>query len=501
MSTVDASQQQEAGTWWSRACGGREVLTVAMPLVVSSLSWTVMTFIDRMFLFQVSGAAMAAAFFAGTSWFVVFCFHLGICSYANTFISQYFGDGQPLRIGASVWQSVWFALTSFLLAAVAYPLAPWLFGLAGHGEEILAQEIEYFQILCYGGPGMVIATALSCFYSGRGKTKVVMYVDTSVVGVNLLLDYLWIFGYAGFPVLSFPAMGIAGAGWATVVSLWLKAVIYLVLMLHREHRERFDTFAGYRFDRELFGRLVYYGGPCGVQMLLDVMGFTIFILLIGKLGTLEAEATTMAFSVSTLAFMPVFGFGMAASILVGQRLGENREDLATRATWTSLHIGVSYIAILSVCYVLTPDVFLMGFFEGDKRVSPELRTMAANLLCFVAAYNLFDAMLIVFSSALKGAGDTRFILRVSLVMASLLALISWLTIDVFKLGIYASWIAVTVWIWCLGIIFFRRFMQGQWQKMRVIEQQKEGSASESNRDFSLYGAAMEDVPIVMGNEL
>lgn len=497
MSTVDASQQQEAGTWWSRACGGREVLTVAMPLVVSSLSWTVMTFIDRMFLFQVSGAAMAAAFFAGTSWFVVFCFHLGICSYANTFVSQYFGDGQPLRIGSSVWQSVWFALTSFLLAAVAYPFAPWLFGLAGHSTEILAQEIEYFQILCFGGPGMVIATALSCFYSGRGKTKVVMYVDTSVVGVNLLLDYLWIFGYAGFP-----AMGIAGAGWATVVSLWLKAVIYVVLMLHREHREQFNTFAGYRFDRELFGRLVYYGGPCGAQMLLDVMGFTIFILLIGKLGTLEAEATTMAFSVSTLAFMPVFGFGMAASILVGQRLGENREDLATRATWTSLHIGVGYIAILSVFYVLTPDVFLMGFFEGDKKVSPELRTMAANLLCFVAAYNLFDAMLIVFSSALKGAGDTRFILRVSLVMASLLALISWLTIDVFQLGIYESWIAVTVWIWCLGIIFFRRFIQGQWREMRVIEQQGGvGQEPESLEEILQQEVVMGQIPAIPAGDL
>ena len=158
--------------------------------------------------------------------------------------------------------------------------------------------------------------------------------------VNLLLDYVWIFGYAGFP-----ALGIAGAGWATVTALWLKVVCYVVMVLQAEHRKHYGTLAGMRFDRDLFGRLLYFGGPSGVQMLLDVIGFTVFVMLIGRLGDVQYEATSMAFSISTLGFMPIWGLGMAASILVGQRLGENRDDLAARSTWTTLYVAWAYMGI------------------------------------------------------------------------------------------------------------------------------------------------------------
>ncbi len=85
--------------WWTRVSGGREVLRIAMPLVISSLSLTIMTFVDRLFLKQVSAEAMAAAFTAGTVWFAVVCLPLGLCAYSTTFVSQYLGNGQPERIG------------------------------------------------------------------------------------------------------------------------------------------------------------------------------------------------------------------------------------------------------------------------------------------------------------------------------------------------------------------------------------------------------------------
>ncbi|MCG8449886.1 MAG: MATE family efflux transporter [Pirellulales bacterium] len=480
MSLLTDTLTQDEKSWWSRPAGGREVLVCAMPLVISSLSWTVMTFIDRMFLFQVSGSAMAAAFFASVVWFGLFCLPLGICSYANTFVSQYFGDRQLDRIGPSMWQSVWMALFSIPLAVAAIPLAPLIFSLANHGGETTQMEIEYFQILCLGGPGMIVAQAFSSFYSGRGETWVVMMVDALVTVVNLVLDYLWIFGYGGFPEL-----GIAGAGWATVAAFWLKVAIYLFLVLQPKHRDTFHTFQGMRLEPKLFGRLLYYGGPSGMQMLLDVVGFTFFVLLVGRLGDIEAEATTLAFSISTLAFMPIFGFGMGASVLVGQHLGENRDDLAARATWTTLQLAVSYILSLSVLYVFTPGLFLYGFLDQSAATAAdhsELRAMASNLLCFVAAYNLFDAMLMVFVSALKGAGDTRYILWVSLIMAILLTGLSWLAVEVFDLGIYGCWAFVTAWVWVLGITFLRRFLQGQWRQMRVIEPHETGFATPAHED-------------------
>ncbi len=425
-----------------------------------------MTFVDRVFLAWVSGDAMAAAFSASMVWFTVLCLPLGICTYANTFVSQYHGDKQPEQIGPAVWQTIWmaFAFTPITLAFI--PLAPMIFSWAGHSPEIQKLEVEYFQVLSLGGSGMLVAQAASAFYNGRGITQLPMWIDGFYAILNLLLDYLWIFGYAGFP-----AMGIAGAGYATSLALWLKAATYLALMLQPKYRTTYQTLSGLKFDGEIWRRMWYYGAPSGLQMLLDVLGFTIFVMMVGRLGSLEAEATSMAFSISTLAFMPIWGFGMAAGILVGQRLGENRPDLAEAATWTTLYIAMTYMAIISSCYVFVPDLFLGGFFANDGGLSPEklqLRELAKQLLRFVAAYNLLDASLTVFVNAIKGAGDTRFVLKTSCIMGIVLAGLSYLAVEVWELGIHGCWVIVTAWVWGLGLIFLLRFRQGQWRTMRVI---------------------------------
>ena len=470
MATYETTVDDQA-SWWRRSAGGREVLQVALPLVVSTISWTVMTFVDRMFLNWVSGIAMSAAFSASIIWFAIFCLPMGICSYVNTFVSQYMGDEQPEHIGLSVWQGVWAALIIAPLALAVIPLAAWIFSFTEHGPQTTQLEIPYFQILCVGGPAMLIATALSAFYSGRGKTWVVMLVDTGVAGLNLVLDYLWIFGYAGFP-----EMGIEGAGWATTTALWVKAVVYLLLVLKKENRISFQTATGMRFDRDLFGRLIYFGGPSGVQLLLDVLGFTVFVILMGRVGEMEAAATTLAFSIASVAFMPIWGFGMAASVLVGQHLGENRDDLAARATWTTLQIALAYMVFVSVLYVVVPEVFLSGFFSNNNAPEAEkqqLYTMAVNLLRIVAAYNVMDAVFMVFVSTAKGAGDTRFVMIVSLIMGVLLAALSWLTISYWQLNIYGCWMTVTAWVCAMGVIFLLRFLDGKWRSMRVIEMREE----------------------------
>ena len=465
---TDNSIDSPEGSWWLRPAGGREVLTVALPLVISSLSWTVMTFVDRMFLNSISGESMAASFTGSVVWFALICFALGICSYANTFVSQYFGDQQYDRIGPSMWQSVWAAVSFSPAILVCIPLAPMIFRFAGHEAEIAALETKYFQILCYGGPALLIAQGFSSLYGGRGETWVVMIVDAAVSVVNLVLDYLWIFGYAGFP-----AGGIAGAGWATVTAMWLKVVVYLVLIFRQHNRRTFNT-GSIGLDRELFGRLLYFGGPCGIQMLLDVCGFTVFVVLVGRLGELQSEAMSLAFSVNTVAFMPIFGMGMATAILVGQHLGEDRDDLAARATTTSMQVSLAYMGLTSALYVFVPDLFLGGFFESQESRDPDqiaLYQMAVNLLLFVAAYSVLDAVQMIYVSALKGAGDTQFVLRASMAMAMLFVLSSWLSVQVLKLEIYGCWGIVTTWICLMGFVYWWRFQLGKWRAMRVIEQQ------------------------------
>jgi multidrug resistance protein, MATE family len=462
-------------SWWGRPSGGREVLKVAAPLVVSSLSWTIMTFVDRMMLNWVSGTAMAAAFSASIAWFAILALPLGICSYANTFVAQYDGARQQNRIGLVMWQTVWLALGMGVAFLLVIPLASPLFQLAKHSGKTLEFEVQYFQILCVCGPAMLISQACSSFYSGRGQTWVVMIVDASAAMLNLVLDYCWIFGYYGFP-----EWGVAGAAWATVVASWIKAAIYVALPLQRRHRERFGTVSGIRLDVHLLRRILYFGWPSGFQMLLDVMGFTVFILLVGRLGPIEYEATSMAFSISSLAFMPIYGLHLAVSVLVGERLGENRSLLAERATYTTLQISLMYMLVISLLYALMPGIFLSGFFSEkaiDASQQPAVRDMAAVLLQFVAAYNLMDATQMIFVGALKGAGDTRFLLRVSVVLSALLGTFSYLSVVVWKLSVFGCWTLIVFWCLLAAVTYVIRFKQGKWRSMRVIERPEEVESS------------------------
>jgi MATE family multidrug resistance protein len=464
--TLPEPNSPHTDSWWGRASGGREVLRVAAPMVISSLSWTVMTFVDRMFLNWVSDDAMTGAFNASNVWFMLLCLPLGVCTYANTFVAQYDGARQIEKIGALVWQAVWVALACSPVLLLAIPLAAVIFTMARHSPAVTAVEIEYFQILCIGGPAMLVAQSAAAFYSGRGQTQVVMWTDAAFAVVNLVLDYVWIFGYAGFP-----EWGVAGAAWATVISMWLKATAYLWLFLQAKYRERYGTLAGLRFDPHLFGRLLYFGGPSGLQMVLDVTGFTVFVMLVGRLET-GAAATNMTFSISTLAFMPVYGLHLAVGVLVGERLGENRDDLAARATLTTLQIAWIYMLAISLLYLLAPGIFLFGFYPEASALSEKdaaVRHLAILLLRFVAAYNLFDATLMVFAGAIKGAGDTQFILRVSLVLATLLAGGTWLVVEYFRWNVLACWGLVTIWVCSAAIIYAWRFLEGEWRRMRVIE--------------------------------
>ena len=133
------SPAAESG-WWSRPCGGREVMRIALPLVISTGSFSIMLFADRMFLLWHSSAEMAAAMPAGTLYWTLMCFPLGVASYANTFVAQYYGAGRNDRIGLITWQSFRIGLYATPLFLCVIPAACAFFGFAGHAAPVLEDE-------------------------------------------------------------------------------------------------------------------------------------------------------------------------------------------------------------------------------------------------------------------------------------------------------------------------------------------------------------------------
>ncbi|HQL83615.1 MAG TPA: MATE family efflux transporter, partial [Spirochaetota bacterium] len=183
-------------------------------------------------------------------------------------------------------------------------------------------------------------------------------------------------------------------------------------------------------------------------------------------------ATNRAFNVNTIAFMPMIGLGITVSVLVGQYLGMNDPARAEYSVYSGLHLAIAYMGAISLVYVLLPEVFISLYAAGaDPESFRNTAELVRILLRFVALYCVFDAMNIIFASAIKGAGDTRFVMHAIILLSGLgLVIPSWLVLFVFDLGLYAGWTVLTVYVMLLGTVFMARFLGGKWKQMRVIEE-------------------------------
>lgn len=455
---------------WRSEGGYREVLVVAIPLILSTATWSVQHFVDRMFLTWYSPEAIAAAMPAGMLNFSMVSIFMGTAGYVTTFVAQYYGARRFDRIGPALWQGVYISLFGGILILCAIPFAGPVFRLVGHSPLVQQNEVAYFQVLCMGGGAYSASYALSGFFSGRGKTWPVLWVNVATTVVNLMLDYALIFGRWGFPEL-----GIRGAGIATVVAGVFSLLSFFFLLSSGANNKTFHTIKGWRLERDLFVRLLRYGFPSGVQFFLEMAGFTAFVLLVGRLGIASLAATNIAFNINTLAFMPMIGSGIAVSVLVGQYLGADKPGRAQSAVYSGFHLTLVYMLSIAAAYVLVPDIFVAPFaLRADPDGFSEIYSYSIILLRFVAVYSVFDTMNIIFCSAIKGAGDTRYVMLMTVFLSLFVFIVPvYLTVVVLEYGLMVAWVFATAYIILLGLVFYVRFLGGKWKTMRVIERTEE----------------------------
>ena len=445
----------------------REVLRVCLPLVISLSATTVMEFTDRVFLANYSIDAISAALPAGITSYLFLAFFGGVGGYAGVFIAQYTGRGNPHKIGVVLWQGIYFTLASgLILWLFAIVATKAIFSLAGHPEDVRQLEEIYFSILCKGSVLHVAMATLSTFFTGRGLTRPVMAITFLGVFINIPLDYALIFGRWGLPQL-----GIEGAAIATVVAWGINVIFLAGLIFTKKNNHRFGVFSSFRFDRDIFVRLMRFGIPGSLQFTMDILAFTLFILLVGRIGKAELAATNIVLSINALAFMPSMGLSQGMSVLVGQALGKKKPALAAYYVRSGCQLIIAYIVVIDLIFIFAPDFVLAPFMASDQGTASQQLMLGygKTLLKVVAAYLFFDALYMVFSGALRGAGDTRFMM-IAIGIASPVCLILpvYIGIEYFKISITAAWLWVLVFITVLFLISALRYRRGLWKKMLVI---------------------------------
>jgi MATE family multidrug resistance protein len=443
----------------------RQILGVSLPLVISTATVMAMEFTDRVFLAHYSLEAIAAVTPGGIAAWLFIAFFVGLAEYVNVFVAQYVGARRPRQVGQAIWQGIYFtAFATLCLIGIAAVGAP-LFGWIGHGDRIRELETIYFQILCLGAPIHILGLVFSCFYSGRGVTLPVMSIYLAGLILNVPLNYCMINGIAFFP-----EMGIAGAGLATVGAWLFMTVLFGLCLFTRGNERQFAIWSGRRFNADLLKRLFRFGGPGAVQFCLDIFGFTFFVMMVGRLGDFYLAVTNIVFSINSLAFMPMMGFSLGVSTLVGQALGDGRQQAAADAVRGTRHLICVYLVAMLVVFLGLPEIML-ALFQPENMPTAEFENLLHTgtiLLRFVAAYIFLDAHYMVYTGALKGAGDTRFIMW-SVCGATLFVMILPLCLIVhLGGGIYPVWSCVLAYVFSLYALSYYRFRHGNWKTMRVI---------------------------------
>jgi MATE family multidrug resistance protein len=371
------------------------VSELAWPTALSLLSLTLNGVVETILVGRLGTSAIAATGLSMSLSFAILAFGNGLLRGVKVSASQKVGAGDVAGSDRLVWQGLWVALLTGLALMVFAPILPVALHLISPSDDVARLATVHAVIRVLGAPLYFATGALWSWLQARERARAAMIAMLVQNGSQIL-----------FAILLVPLFGVAGAGFATVLSWLVGAIAYAIPV--RDELRRTSPRPDYGLIREV----VVLGAPLGAQFSLDVASFAVFAALLARVGEADLAAHVIALRINSVSFLPGFAVAEAAAVLVGQATGAGRPDLAKRAFQNALIVAVAVMGAGGALFLLAPGP-LVWLFEA----SPEVAPIAITLLRIAAVFQLFDAIATVAFSSLAGAGDTRF----SMVMGVLVA--------------------------------------------------------------------------------
>ncbi len=448
------------------------MLKLAGPMVVTTISFTIMQFVDRFMVSRLGTAALAAILPAGFISFVPGSFVIGAMTSVNTFVSQRLGRGEKKACSNYCWQAIYMGLLYFVVVVVImWPSAPWIFRVLGHEAEVAEMEVIYLRIMLYAQVLSVFVWASSQFFMGIHRPIITMYAALCGQVVNVAANYVLIFGKFGFP-----QMGIAGAGWGTFIGTAVGAGIRMAAFLSGDINATFKSRQTINVSLAKMKGLLKVGLAAGFELMLNVAFWGVILFgLVGRFGKEAMAATSAALACTNLSVMPIVGIATALTAAVGRSIGAGKKDTAIKQTTVCLRIGLVYMGVVGLCFFVFRNG-LMAFWSSDDKVIE----IGVNILICAAVYQVFHAARTIYSGSLRGAGDTLWLAIASALGAVVILGLGGLLIVVFLpgLGSLGPWIAATVSIIAVGLANRWRFKSNSWMDIELFERRPAGVAVE-----------------------
>lgn len=449
---------------YNKAGGVKELLFIALPMIISTACDGVMTFTDRLFLARVGSEQMNAAMGGGVTLQMLMFFFVGLTGYTTALVAQYFGANQKHNTTVAAFQGIIITVLAWPIIVLLKPLAIEYFHFMNIPESQIGYQIDYLNILAWGSIFGMMRFTLGCYFTGIGKTKIVMLATIFAMVVNVGLDYVLIFGKFGFE-----PMGVKGAALATILGGFSAMVVLIIAYLKHNNQEEFGVMHSFKLNWNIMKKLLYYGYPAGLEMFLNFFAFATMISLFHSQGDHVATASTIMFNWDLVSFIPLLGIEIAVTSLVGRYMGAGRPQVAHRSALSGIKTGVFYSVVILILFVFVPEWLVRVFHpQVPSMVFEQAVPIAVSMIQIAALYVLAEAVMVALVGALRGAGDTHFTMIASVTAHWLFVPTLYLTLKVFKLSVPISWLIMVILFLLFCGVLILRFRSEKWKKIKVI---------------------------------
>ena len=460
-------------TWRERISAYCDVYRLVWPLALGMANNAIMQFVDRVFLSNESTASLEAVLPASMLALLFVGFFQSVIVYSGTFVAQYFGAGMESGCRKSYKAALILSAVFGMILVGLVPVGNFVFDMVGHSAEVVEREKAYYSIVVFGGFATCGMMAASGYFTGKGRTRLVFWVNLLGNVLNILFDYLFIFGFdSGVPGFRIAPCGIAGAAWATVIAQAAQMLVLNAIALKElKCADAPEPSPGGRQDtlRELTVKILRYGIPSGVQSMLNILSFVIFVFLTGKVGDLAFAVSNAAFTVNYLLIAPIEGIAVGAGVLVGQHQGAGDSQGAFQNGNRAIVLGELYVMIATtLVFIFNRELLMMFAGSVPPAELDAFLSLGFQLFVLMVLWQYCDVADVILSGALKGAGDTRFVMVWMFIMAfpfwmPILFVTYWLCPTM-----VALWSTMVVYVFVFFIGTWIRWVKGPWRKIRLI---------------------------------
>jgi multidrug resistance protein, MATE family len=376
----------------------RENLKLALPVMLSNLGHVLMGVCDNIMVGHVNVVSLAAAGLANIAFNVLLLFGIGV-SYAITpLVAEADGENNEKRIVDTLRHGLVInLLNGIFLAGVVYFGKNVLYYI-DQPDEVVDTALPYLNIITFSLIPALIYQSFRQFAEGLSNTRIALVVVLGSNVINVGLNYILIYGHLGFP-----AYGLNGAGWATLVSRTLMAIGIAVYIYHHPGFRRFrGAFVPGQYSGKTFSRLLHLGIPSGIQFIFEVAAFDFSLVMMGWLGTRELAAHQIVINLASLSYMVASGLAAAATIRVGYFLGRRDLPNLKRASFSMLGMGMALMGFFALLFIFGKDLLPMMYVKDN-----EVMIVAARLLVVAGLFQLSDGAQVICIAALRGLQDVK----------------------------------------------------------------------------------------------